>query len=559
LKISNDGIETISLASSGQLECTGITEYPKGVIWACTSEAGVYRIEKGEVKQFSTNQGMASDFNYGIIPDAAGNIWVAHRDALSRISAKNETIRIYDHRSGIRGKIGANALSKDPSDFLWIGTEFGAIRYDIKKDLSKRVPPIVNLKNVWINGVRYGANKKIELPYGNYRIRFEYTGISFRNKDEITYQYMLEGHEDAFSPGTIEDFASYGRLYDGDYFFKVIATNGQGISSDTKATIQIVIAAPYWKETWFFVLVTLVGVLLVYFVVRMRTRRLEKAKLKLENQLEIKTREVVENASRIASINKDLTDSINYAERIQKAILPSEKRLSEPLPGSFLFFQPRDIVSGDFYFIQQFDNKLIVACADCTGHGVPGALVSMIGSVILRNIYTSQKTISKTPDQVLEQLDHDTKVALHKGFESDLKGYLNRDGMDIALAEIDLDTNEVLIASAKRHWIVFADGKQETYKGDSRSIGDLEGGDTPFSLHRFKMEKGSAMYLFSDGYTDQFGGEQDKKFKLSGTRKTIQEMNDSNADQYKAVSDAFYAWKGDTEQVDDVLFIGLRF
>lgn len=559
LKISDKGTETVTLSNSGQLKCTGIIECPKGVIWVSTSETGVYRIKNDKVDKFTTNEGMASDFTYGIIADIQDNIWVAHRNALSRISVKNQAIRIYDRRSGIRGKITTNALSKDASGFLWIGTELGAIRYDISKDFSKRVPPIVNLKNVWINGVRYDANKKIELPYGNYRIRFEYAGISFRNQEEITYQYILEGYESTLSPATNADFASYGSLSYGEYVFKVLATNGQGTSRDSEATIQIFIARPFWEKTWFFVLVIIAGIFLVYIVVKMRTSRLEKAKLKLENQLEIKTREVVEKASRIASINKDLTDSINYAERIQKSILPSEKSLSGPLPGSFLFFQPRDIVSGDFYFIQQFDNKLIVACGDCTGHGVPGALVSMIGSVTLRNIYTSQKTVSKTPDQILEQLDHDIKEALHKGIESDLHNYLNRDGMDIVLAEIDLNTNEVLLASAKRHWIVFADGKQKTFKGDSRSIGDLEGGETPFSLHRFKMEKGSSMYLFSDGYTDQFGGENDKKFKLSGTRKTIQRMNDSNTDQYTAVSDAFNSWKGDAEQVDDVLFIGLRF
>ena len=270
----------------------------------------------------------------------------------------------------------------------------------------------------------------------------------------------------------------------------------------------------------------------------------------------------MENAEKIHSINKDLTDSINYAKRIQNSILPSKSLLHEALPNSYLFFQPRDVVSGDFYFIERIDNKLIVACADCTGHGVPGAFVSMIGSVTIRNIYSKSKWQWRTPDQVLEELDEEVKLILHreKHLFNEETNISVSDGMDISLCEINLDTNEVLLAQAKRTSLLRRNGKVEKLKGDNRSIGGLDLMNTKFTLSTFQLEKGDALYLFTDGFPDQFGGIKDKKLMISGILEMLEAMEDMDRERHlRAIRSNFAIWKSTTAQVDDVLFIGLLF
>ena len=354
--------------------------------------------------------------------------------------------------------------------------------------------------------------------------------------------------------------ATYGRISDGEYTFLVNAYGADGITNAQPASIRIIIAKPFWKQVWFIILLLILLLGSVFGFIQFRTNRLQRAKELLQVKLEEKTKEVVENAAKIHEINKDLTDSINYAERIQQSILPSAEMLRANLPNSFLYFQPRDVVSGDFYFIERIDNKLIVACADCTGHGVPGAFVSLIGSVTLRNIYAMSKWQWKTPDQVLEQLDMEVQNILHRKdgqIESRLSG---TDGMDISLCEINLDTREVLIASAKRTSLLCGNGELKKLKGDIRSIGGLDPLKTKFSLKRLQLEKGDSLYLFTDGFTDQFGGENDKKLMLSGVVHMVSTLHQHDRTRHQdAVRAYFEQWKENTPQVDDVLFIGLLF
>ena len=340
------------------------------------------------------------------------------------------------------------------------------------------------------------------------------------------------------------------------------AFNAEGVGNETPASIRIVIEKPFWKQIWFVLLIIIAFLGLVYAIIQYRTARLQQAKELLQVKLEEKTKEVVANAEKIQEINKDLTDSISYAERIQKSILPDVNVLRDALPDSYLFFQPRDVVSGDFYFIERIENKLIVACADCTGHGVPGAFVSMIGSVTLRNIYSLAKYQWKTPDQVLEQLDKEVRTIL-KGNEqqNETDGRLSQtDGMDISICEINLDTNEVLIASAKRTSLIRRNGALEKLKGDKRSIGGHDFAKTKYTLTQLELQKGDALYLFTDGFTDQFGGVQDKKLMISGVMEMLDAIEDEDRVHHlSAIRSNFELWKSNVRQVDDILFIGLLF
>ncbi|MDG1334242.1 MAG: two-component regulator propeller domain-containing protein [Crocinitomicaceae bacterium] len=561
-KITESGIEQIELIEAGQLQVKCIVEDLENHIWVGSSESGVFKLRGNKIDHFSKKNGLASNYIYSLTHDVNNSMWVGHRGALSKIKEKDYQITTYDYNFGIQGQVNTRAMALDKNFDVWIGTENGAIQYDAAKDVKNQLAPIISLVKIWIDDKPYEPTDLISLPYGTYRVQFEYIGVSLKDSEKITYRFMLQGHDRVLSDPTQEMTASYGRLADGEYVFQVNAFNGEGVGNEKPTTVQLIIAKPYWKQIWFIVLVALVFLALIFIVIQYRTARLRKSKELLQAELKVKTKEVVENAQKIHLINKDLTDSINYAERIQNSILPNVDVMRDALPNSYLFFQPRDVVSGDFYFIEKINNKLIIACADCTGHGVPGAFVSMIGSVTLRNIYSLARYQWKTPDQVLEELDKEIQNILHrKEYRDESAVSLSEtDGMDISLCEIDLETNEVLIASAKRTSIVKRNGKVEKLKGDNRSIGGLDLMKTKFTLKKLKLEKGDALYLFTDGFSDQFGGINDKKLMISGVLEMLEALDEIKPEYHlRSIRSNFALWKSTTPQVDDVLFIGLLF
>lgn len=288
-----------------------------------------------------------------------------------------------------------------------------------------------------------------------------------------------------------------------------------------------------------------VGLALVFFLmlfaVRANAQR-KKANAKLTEQNLV-----------IAEKNKDITDSITYARRIQQSVLPDEDILRANAEQAFILYQPRDIVSGDFYWFRKEGTRLYVACADCTGHGVPGALVSVIGVNLLEQIITSQPTIST--GELLDRLHRMMHAALHK--DSLSKGAA--DGMDIAV--LCFDSNSVEFSGASRPMLRFDGTVLTQVKGDRFSIGgvkELDGGIS-FATHKFQLTKGDTYYLFTDGYADQFGGSEGKKFMSKKFLELIGAHTQKNlAEQETAIEQTFRSWKGTLEQVDDVLVMGVR-
>lgn len=562
--IRNSTIDEFEITNVGELEVTSIAEGNNGEIWIATAENGVYKKMGNSFARYSTNDGLKSDYTYAIQLDGNGKVWVGHRGGMSRINPDDGKVVVYDHKSGIKEQVNPRAMFLDEKNYLWIGTDGGAIKYDPSKDRKEIVPPVINLLSIMIGEKEYSPDEPINLPYNNYRVEFNFIGISFGAPEKVKYKYKLVGHDQVYSNFTKESLATYGKLADGEYVFQVMACNEDGICSEETASVKITIAKPFWKQLWFFIVVALVLIGTVILIVRLRVKRLQANQIYLEEQLAIKTKEVVEKAEIIQEINKDLTSSINYAERIQAAILPSTEELDDIFPNSFIFYRPRDIVSGDFYFMRHYPDKLIVACVDCTGHGVPGAFMSMIGSTTLRNIYTLMDSTGnwKTPDQVLDVLDEEIQTILHQEFSGSFEDdfFKSRDGMDMTLCEINLKTNELLISSAKRHSIIVQSGSVKIISGDKRPIGGGIVDKVDFHLKSFQMNKGDALFLFSDGYPDQFGGKDGRKMKLLGVQQIIEDLLKEDRKKYgKIITNKFDNWKGNKEQIDDVLMMGILF
>jgi PAS domain S-box-containing protein len=280
----------------------------------------------------------------------------------------------------------------------------------------------------------------------------------------------------------------------------------------------------------------------------------KKAELELENTLQELENRVIERTKELSEKNRNILDSITYAKRIQEAKLPKKEEVCAALPNCFVLFKPKDIVSGDFYFFHKNNNRSIfIAAADCTGHGVPGALMSMLGSEKLNDATTQSHNTS----EILNLLNKGIKTSLRQS-DSDES---TRDGLDIALCCLDLENRMVQYAGANRPlWIVRKGTEQvEEISATKKAIGGLTEDSQHFSTHEIRLSPGDTIYITTDGYADQFGGKKGKKLMTKKFKEILLKIQDlSMAAQEKYLNDFIQNWKQEIEQVDDILVIGVR-
>jgi serine phosphatase RsbU (regulator of sigma subunit) len=292
----------------------------------------------------------------------------------------------------------------------------------------------------------------------------------------------------------------------------------------------------------------------VLTIFRQREKSQKKIQDYLEKELAARTSVVMKQKGEIELQNIEITDSINYAKRIQTSILPDFNRLLETFREAFLFFRPRDIVSGDFYWFDKIsEERFILVCADSTGHGVPGAFMSMIGSTILQDIVTRQKIYK--PSEILTRLDKQIFSTLNQNVELGV----SNDGMDMVVCEINIKNRHIRFASAMRPVILVMDKEPYYIKGNRSSVGGESVIEKYFDDQEYYLNEGDTLYLFSDGLPDQFGGTDGKKMKIARLKKLIEDVASLPMPGQKEVISKFYdEWKGHHEQVDDVLLIGVR-
>jgi len=257
----------------------------------------------------------------------------------------------------------------------------------------------------------------------------------------------------------------------------------------------------------------------------------------------------------IQNKNKKINDSINYAKRIQNAILPNSRLISKVLPDSFILYKPRDVVSGDFPWFVQIKNDIFIAAVDCTGHGVPGALLSLIGYFLLNDIVRSRKITE--PGKILDLLDEGVTQTLRQ----DQDDSATKDGMDIALCRINSEARTVEYAGAHRPLYFMKGGVMDEVKGNKFPIGGgIYKNQTNFTTTKLQLGKGDSFYFSSDGFPDQFGGPEVRKFGPKKTREIIERVHQSPMQDAAHVFDSEWeAWKGEHKQTDDVLLIGIKF
>jgi serine phosphatase RsbU (regulator of sigma subunit) len=278
-------------------------------------------------------------------------------------------------------------------------------------------------------------------------------------------------------------------------------------------------------------------------LVQERTEELEKQKQLLE-----------ERNRELAQRNKDILASLQYAQRIQQAYLPSIELLKSSFPDSFVYYRPKEIVSGDFYWFSPRLSKILVAVGDCTGHGIPGAFVTAMANTLLKQIVELEGIFK--PDEILYQLHVRMRVILQQHLESEK----SRDGLDLVLTQIDIRRKRLLFSGANRPLLIIREGNPIEIKGNKYGIGGTQyEGERTYDLHTVQLQEGDRIYLFSDGFQDQIGAEQGKRFRSTRFYELLSEIATKTAEQQMQLIDAeLRQWKGDYEQIDDITIIGIH-
>lgn len=535
-------------------EINSFSQTRDGNLWATTAGNGVFEFYGDSLKSITRGNMLMSDYCYSILADSSDRIWVGHERGFSRFNRTGGNMRTFGTDFARGGVCNPDAMFESNDGKVLIGTTQGLIVYDVTKDRKVLNAPFNNINYITINDTRYPFKSSYNLPYSKrYSIRVNYVGINLRDPGKVYYQTRMENLDVSWSKITKERDVPYS-IGDGHYRFNMMSVNEDGISQDTPVSFDLTIKKPFWRTWWFFLSLITVMTSVIILIIREREKTQKKVQEYLEKELEARTSVVMKQKGEIELQNIEITDSINYAKRIQTSILPDFNKLKETFNDAFLFFRPRDIVSGDFYWFEKInEDRFIVVCADSTGHGVPGAFMSMIGSTLLQDI-VSRQHITK-PSAVLKMLDSQIFSTLNQNVELGV----SNDGMDMVICEISIKTRHIRFASAMRPVILVLGGEPYYIRGNRSSIGGESVIEKYFDDQEYYLNEGDTIYMFSDGLPDQFGGTDGKKLKIAKLKKLIEDVAGLPMQSQKEIITRFYdEWKGDYDQVDDILLIGLR-
>jgi ligand-binding sensor domain-containing protein/serine phosphatase RsbU (regulator of sigma subunit) len=520
------------------------------------------------------------------------------------------TINRFEKKDGLKSMVFcSNSICLDRENRIWWGTEKGLTMMDMNKYSPAQNPPAIYLKQLDINeafidyrnikdslgneiefnGVQQFENYplNLELPYDKNHLTFHFAAIDWSAPHKIQYSCIMEGLNTSWSKPSADAKADYRNLPYGTYTFKVRAI---GTSDKWSEAFQyeFTIHPPFWHTWWAITCYGFTTLLLIFGFVRWRTAKLKERQKELETEVEIATKEireqkkvveetldvvkkqkeevekqkeVIELAHRetekqkeqVEEAHKEITDSINYAERIQHSFLATDELLNENLNDYFVFFQPKEAVSGDFYWAGKLNNgTFAMVNADSTGHGVPGAIMSILN---ITSIEEAVKEGSTAPHEIFNK----TRKFIIERLKKDGSPEGGKDGMDASIICFDFEKKKFKYTAAQNPIWIIRDGELTEIKPEKMPIGKHDKDSIPFEGGEFEIQKGDQIYTLTDGFQDQFGGAKGKKFMIKKMREYVLSISHlPMQEQYKKITEVFTNWKGDLEQVDDVCVIGVK-
>ena len=608
-KYKGDGSITTYDEAEGleRKEIRCLAEDPFGNIWIGTKNGGLYRFDafsddKKKIRLIANDSLLSSNSVRAIIfldEKTTGNMGkemvVGTDKGIDKITFDDKgkilKIRNYNATDGFIGvECNDNAMYRDPEGNVWIGTVKGLTRFNPGAEIQNQNPPEIHITNVKLffkevdwktKGVDsilpwFNLPQSLQFSYSDNHLTFDYAALSLGNSQKVKYRYMLEGADAEWSPDRKETSVTFSGLSPGTYIFKIIAVGANGVWNKKPAEFKFIINPPWYRTTLAYILYAILFTGGTYLYSKIRERALIREKKILEDKVVERTAEVVKQKEElvhqneiIEEKNKDITDSINYAERIQRAILPDPAKIKKVLPESFILFQPRDIVSGDFFWYaeinasaagsgKQSSNPIVLlAAADCTGHGVPGAFMSMINTSLLNESVNEKRILQ--PNEILNEVRRGIIRSLkQKGTSGEQK-----DGMDAGIVSLEMNGN-----SCKLQYAGANNSMYIIRKSDNPVLDEIDPDPMPvaisdrtadFTNNVIELHKGDSFYIFTDGYADQFGGPKGKKFKYAQFKQLLLSIQSKTMDEQKEILDKTMAdWKGNLEQIDDILVIGVR-
>jgi len=512
------------------------------------------RDEDSDIWMVTASEGGEKPYKVGYLKQSGNNQYVWIADPFKKISENLiHAIFIDDHK------------------VIWMGGSEGLFRFDGKIRKDYEIPYWAYIRSINLSegqnifGGTYfsetGLNiltqpdlLKPTLPFSNNSLVFNYAAQSGEDESFLQFSYFLEGNDTRWSDWSAETKKEYTNLHEGKYIFHVKARNIYNHVSN-EAVYEFTILAPWYRKWWAYILYVIFASAIVYVIVKVYTRQLRQIIKERTAEVVRQKDEIEKQKEEIEEKNNDIMDSIKYAKKIQTALLPPEEDMSRLGLDGFILFLPRDIVSGDFYWIGKKNGKAITVAADCTGHGVPGAFMSMLGISFLNNIIGAAREVKA--NEILNELRAQViKHLRQKGQEGEQK-----DGMDLALHIIDKENKKIEFAGANNPLILIRNEEIIQIKADRMPIGIHERADEPFQNHEMEVFGGDVLYTFSDGFQDQFGGPENKKFMIKKLKELFVEISKKSMDEQKEIlRTTFFDWMktGGTEQIDDVIVIGIR-
>lgn len=549
-------------------EISTIAQDSKGDIWFGTRNSGVFHYDGSNIKQIKETDGISSNLIYVLYADN-DYLWIGTNLGLDRLSLSEYSrgkidLRHYGSSEGLPDlEINLNGVLADGEDGFWIATNGGLAHYQKSLDKINSIAPKVSITNLLLRSqptpwADYtpdideltGLPLHLKLGYWQNHITFEFAGVSFKNPQGVKYAWFLEGLDNSWVESKNRQ-AVYSNLLPGKtYRLHLKAANSDGIWSDEVVSMPIYIAPPLWATWWFRLLVVIGLGVLIYWYVNNRIQFLKKRQEELEDMVEQRTVELREQLDIVDDKNRQIMDSIMYAKFLQTSMLPNVDDFKRYFNDAFIFYRPKDFVSGDFYWFCHHNDISVFAVADCTGHGVPGAIVSVICENALRNAV--RECNYQNPAQILTI----TNVQVEEFFTQSQKSI--HDGMEIALAIFNHHTLELDFCGAKLPLYYTSYGEVIKLKPDIYRIGwDTQ--KVVYSNRRVKLAKGDLIFAFTDGFCDQFGAETGQKFS-SARLKNLLLDNSQQPHAYieQVLSITFEQWRGFNEQTDDVLVMGVK-
>ncbi|PKP19549.1 MAG: hypothetical protein CVU05_11090, partial [Bacteroidetes bacterium HGW-Bacteroidetes-21] len=539
-----------------------------GALWFATKE-GVFAFNGYEFKRIDKSTGLLSNNIYSLKYDGNQYIYIGSDKGMDKMDVSiykqlgEIQVKHYSLLDGFLGvECNMNSMFIDSIGRVFVGTVEGFNIYDPTKERRNTVVPKTRINKLLLNFNEFnfspycdkidsvtGLPVNLKLPYNMNHLSFIFASNSLLIPEKVMYRYKMVGIDTVWSPSFSKNDADYPTLQPGKYTFQVISCNNDGLWSDNPASFSFEISPPFYMTWWFITTVSVFLVSLIFFAIKFREANLKKEKRVLEQKVQERTVEIAKQKEIVEHKNKDITDSINYAKNIQEALLPAKKEIAQIFPDSYVIFKPRDIVSGDFYWIAHKENCTYFAVADCTGHGVPGAFMSLLGIAFLDEIIASNPSI---PTSVLLNMLRDNVI-------DSFKSTGGKDGMDISMIRIDWQARKIQYSGANNPLYFVRNNVLKEYKAQKMPIGYYPE-PVPFEYTEIDLSAGDTIYLFSDGYADQFGGPLGKKFKYKALKDLLTSVGwQPMVQQCISVEKSWTDWKGEHEQVDDIILIAIRF